>query len=139
MTLTPFHLAVVVTDLNETRRFYRDVLGCSPGRESDHWIDFDFFGHQLSCHRGTVAPNRPNTLVDGVLVPANHFGVIMGRPAWDDLIQRLRMNGVEFLLEPQVRYENSPARQGTFFIQDPSGNGLEFKTFDHEDAIFDGR
>ncbi|MGD8430383.1 MAG: VOC family protein [Ectothiorhodospiraceae bacterium] len=135
--LRPFHLAFPVTDLEATRTFYRDVLGCGVGRETRDWIDFDFHGHQISAHRVARLPDLPTNDVDGCQVPVCHFGLVLSRSAWDGLVERLRASdSVRFLIEPHVRFNGEPGEQATCFITDPSGNGLEFKAFKDESEVF---
>lgn len=133
-----FHLAFPVTDLEATRRFYVDVLGCRTGRESDRWIDFDFLGHQLVAHRvaADAHPAAARNAVDGEQVPAFHFGPIVEWDAFDALADRLRSAGVRFLIEPGVRFEGRVGEQKTLFVLDPSGNGLELKAFRDIDSLF---
>ena len=137
MTLIPFHLAFPVNDLAETRAFYVDLLGCSVGRQAELWIDFDFYGHQISAHvkpeeTGLAADNP----VDGKSVPTRHFGLILDWENWQALADKLSQARVEFIIEPYVRFKGEMGEQGTFFITDPSGNALEFKTFRNKDQIF---
>lgn len=133
-----FHLAFPVIDLDQARHFYVEVLGCTTGRESDHWIDFNFFGHQLVAH--LVEPeNHPNVatnLVDGHAVPASHFGVILHWSDYEAFVSRLRQAEVEFVIEPYVRFEGRRGEQSTLFIRDPSNNYLEFKAFRDLDMLF---
>ena len=133
-----FHLAFPVIDLDQARHFYVEVLGCTTGRESDHWIDFNFFGHQLVAH--LVEPeNHPNVatnLVDGHAVPASHFGVILHWSDYETFVSRLRQAEVEFVIEPYVRFEGRRGEQSTLFIRDPSNNYLEFKAFRDLDMLF---
>lgn len=136
--MTPFHYAFLVTDLDSTRRFYVDVLGCAPGRSSETWVDFDFFGHQLSAHLGRPLRDPANVgLVDGKEVPMPHFGAILDWEAFHALAARLQTAGVAFVLEPQVRFIGRPGEQATMLLFDPSGNALEFKAFRHPRALFD--
>ncbi len=134
MSLTPFHVAVQVRDLAEARAFYKGVLGCSEGRSSAHWVDFNLFGHQLVCHLnpglgkdGQVGSHfNP---VDGDDVPVPHCGVVLEMREWSELAERLRRRGVRFVVEPHVRFKGAPGEQATMFFLDPSGNALEFKSF----------
>lgn len=133
-----FHLAFPVHDLEAARTFYAGLLGCSVGRESSRWIDFDFHGHQITAHvaaAGAGADADANA-VDGDRVPVRHFGLILERPDWEALAARLSDAGVAFLIEPRVRFKGRPGEQATMFITDPSGNALEFKSFADETAIF---
>ena len=130
--ITPFHLAIAVTDLAEARAFYGDLLGCSEGRSANDWVDFDLFGHQLVCHR--VAANATERVaghnqVAGHSVPVPHFGVVLTLDQWQCLAQRLRAANVSFVVEPHVRFAGQPGEQATLFLLDPSGNALEFKAF----------
>lgn len=136
--MTPFHYAFLVTDLDATRRFYLGVLGCAEGRYSETWVDFDFFGHQLSAHLGNPLRDPASVgLVDGKEVPMPHFGAILDWEAFHALAARLQTAGVGFVLEPQVRFIGRPGEQATMFLLDPSGNALEFKAFRHPRALFD--
>ena len=124
--LKPFHLAVVVDDLKAAREFYGGVLGCPEGRSSDHWVDFNFFGHQLVCHLGTRSQSIRNP-VDGEEVPVPHFGMVVSMGEWRDMAERLTANRTEFIIEPQVRFVGEVGEQATMFLADPAGNHLEFK------------
>jgi hypothetical protein len=131
----PFHLAFHVDDLEAARRFYGGVLGATEGRSAETWVDFDFFGHQLSLHLGEPFANAATGLVGDHKVPMPHFGVVLGIEAWQALAERLRAAGVVFLLEPQVRFQGQPGEQGTMFFRDPAGNPIEVKGMD-ENRIF---
>ncbi|MFT6398729.1 MAG: extradiol dioxygenase family protein [Bradymonadia bacterium] len=137
MNLPPFHLAFPIHDIEETRVFYRDLLGASVGREADRWIDFDFFGHQISAHIVDEPETRvPCNDVDGKAVPVRHFGLILDMPTWTALRDRLSDAGVEFLIEPHIRFPGESGEQATMFLSDPAGNGLEFKAFADFNSIF---
>ena len=137
MDIPRFHLAFPVHDLKMARAFYVDILGCGTGRYSDKWIDFDLYGHQIVAH---LAPEdcRPGNKneVDGDHVPSSHFGVILLWEKWKELSEIIINKEIEFLIKPKVRFKDSYGEQGTFFISDPSGNVLEFKTFRNDDDIF---
>jgi len=133
----PFHLAFPVADLAQTRHFYGEVLGCKEGRSAPKWVDFDFFGHQISAHLKPEALSTTLTnFVDGDGVPVRHFGCILKLDAWRVLRDRVATHGIEFIIGPRVRFEGTAGEQATFFIQDPSGNGLEFKAFADDGMIF---
>ncbi|MEZ4315962.1 MAG: VOC family protein [Myxococcota bacterium] len=133
--MNPFHLAFPVRDLASTRAFYEGVLGARVGRSADRWIDFDFWGHQISAHvaEGESIATNP---VDGEDVPVRHFGVILPWDDWHALADRLRERGVAFLIEPQIRFAGEVGEQATLFVQDPSGNALEFKSFRDLASVF---
>ena len=136
--MTPFHLAFPVRDLEETRRFYAETLGCSIGRSSDTWVDFDLFGHQMSAHLRPSAVDAANDgAVDGKLVPIPHFGVVLLMKDWQALAERLEARDVIAWIErPQIRFAGQPGEQATLFIRDPSGNALEFKGFASMEQVF---
>ena len=136
MTLRPFHLAFPVRDLAEARAFYGDLLGCSEGRSSNEWVDFDFFGHQLVAHLGGEAGDRASNEVDGHDVPVPHFGVLLEIDDWQNLADRLIAAGTEFAMGPTIRFKGQPGEQATMFFRDPSGNALEFKAFADDAMIF---
>lgn len=137
MTIAPFHLACHVDDLEAARRFYGGVLGCSEGRSTAAWIDFDFFGHQLSLHLGPPFETSDTGRVGERVVPMPHFGVVLELPQWQALAERLRAAGTHFVLEPGVRFEGRPGEQWTMFFRDPSGNPIEIKGFRSLATLYD--
>ena len=134
-SLTPFHLAVVVDDLGAARDFYGGVLGCPEGRSSEHWVDFNFFGHQFVCHLGAVSSGIHNP-VDDKQVPVPHFGLVLGMDDWKALRDRLSAAGTEFIIEPGIRFEGQVGEQATMFLRDPAGNHLEFKAMRKPENLF---
>lgn len=135
--MTPFHLAFPVDDLDAARAFYCGLLGCTEGRSAPKWVDFDFQGHQLSAHLRPDALGAATTNeVDGDKVPVRHFGLILGWEDWEALAQRVTATDTPFVIAPRVRFQGKPGEQGTFFIRDPAGNVLEFKTFRDRSRIF---
>lgn len=138
--LSPFHLAFPVRNIDEARTFYGEVLGLSEGRSDTSWIDFDLFGHQIVTHE---RPNMPSpeernhhNAVDGHDVPVPHFGVVLSMSEWKALAERLSERGVEFVIEPYIRFEGQVGEQATMFFLDPSGNALEFKAFEDRSQLF---
>ena len=137
MTQPPFHLAFPVDDLDAARAFYGGLLGCAEGRSSDHWIDFDFHGHQIVAHLSPDAvPSRASNPVDGEEVPVPHFGLVLGMDEWRSLADRLSGAGVKFVIEPTVRFAGQPGEQATMFFYDPAGNALEFKAMANPANLF---
>lgn len=136
MTLRPFHLAFPVRDLEEARSFYGSLLGCAEGRSSDEWIDFDFYGHQIVAHTGGESGDRASNPVDGHDVPVPHFGVVLTMEDWHTLADRLVAAGMEFAIEPTIRFKGQPGEQATMFFRDPSGNALEMKAFADDAMLF---
>ena len=132
-----FHFAFNVRDLDEARHFYGGVLGCAEGRSAPTWVDFDFFGHQLSLHLGEPFPTRPTGVVGEHRVPMPHFGVLLDLAAWQALAQRLRDRGVAFVIEPTRRFAGQPGEQWTMFFVDPSGNPMEIKGFASLATVYD--
>lgn len=133
----PFHYSFFVRDLADTRAFYGRLLGCAEGRHAETWVDFDFFGNQISAHTtGAVAPTEAKGQVDGVAVPMPHFGAVLDWEEFHALAGRLHDARVAFVIAPRVRFEGQPAEQATMFLLDPSGNALEFKAFRHPEHVF---
>ncbi|WP_243612639.1 VOC family protein [Shimia aestuarii] len=131
-----FHLAYNVTDLAEARAFYGDLLGCTEGRSTETWVDFNFFGHQISLHLGTPFATAATGHVGDHLVPMPHLGVILPKADWDALAARLEAAGVEFVLAPFTRFAGEPGEQSTMFFRDPSGNPIEIKGFADMSGVF---
>lgn len=137
-TTNPFHLAVPVHDLDEARAFYGGLLDCKEGRSSDYWVDFDLYGHQFVVHlkpNGQEADLHYNQ-VDGRRIPIPHFGVILGMNDWSVLAEKLTRAGVEFIVEPHIRFAGEVGEQATMLFLDPSGNALEFKAFRDIGMVF---
>src|SRR5262245_49293461 len=133
----PFHYSFFVKDLPSTRGFYGELLGCREGRSTATWVDFDFFGSQISAHTtGTVAPVQNTGEVEGIKVPMPHFGAILPWQEFHDLAERLTRAGVAFIIAPRVRFAGQPGEQATMFLLDPSGNALEFKSFKSPEGVF---
>lgn len=132
----PFHLAFPVANIEATRQFYAGVLGCEVGRESPRWIDFDFFGHQITGHVSDVSTETGHNSVDGDQVPVRHFGAVLPWDAWQALADRLVQLNIPFFIAPRIRFAGEPGEQGTFFIKDPSDNALEFKSFKDPARMF---
>ncbi len=124
-----FHFAFHVHNLDAARHFYGNILGCAEGRSTDTWVDFDFFGHQLSCHLGKAFESTLTGRVGDHLVPMPHFGLVLHLDDWQAMAQRLRDAGTAFVMEPQVRFEGQAGEQWTMFFYDPSGNPIEIKGF----------
>ena len=137
MSIQPFHIAIPVHNLETCRTFYREVLNCSEGRSSDHWVDFNLFGHQLVIH---YKPKSENDLfsnpVDGKNVPVPHYGVVLDWDQFHAFADDLRSKGIEFIIEPYIRFEGEVGEQSTMFFLDPAGNALEFKTFKDRSQLF---
>ena len=137
-TLSPFHLAIPVHDVQVCRSFYRDILNCKEGRSDPKWVDFDFFGHQLVIHEvaSNSKPREDHNPVDGHDVPVPHFGVVLEMAVWMSLAERLKDMGINFIIEPYIRFVGQPGEQATMFFKDPSGNALEFKAFKDIGQLF---
>tara|TARA_B100001750_G_C15320326_1_gene501874 strand:+ start:423 stop:848 length:426 start_codon:yes stop_codon:yes gene_type:complete len=137
-TIRPFHLAFPVVSITKTIDWYIKILGCTIGRKSENWVDFNFFGHQISAHKvkekNTNADTNP---VDGHNVPSRHFGIVLKMNQWDQLCNKMIDSNIRFIIEPNTRFKGEKGEQATFFIQDPSGNVLEFKTFKNDSMIFE--
>ncbi len=131
-----FHLAYHVTDLDAARRFYGSTLGCAEGRSTETWVDFDFFGHQISLHLGEPFATANTGRVGDHMVPMPHLGTVLPLADWQELADRLAAAGTDFVLPPSVRFKGEPGEQWTMFFRDPSGNPIEIKGVANFDAIF---
>lgn len=132
-----FHLSFHVADLSASRHFYGQLLGCKEGRSTTTWVDFDFFGHQLSLHIGTPVRPEYSGEVDGVAVPMPHFGAVLKSDVWQQVAKRLEAANTEFIIAPQLRYAGKPGEQRTMFLLDPSGNAIELKSMNNSDELFE--
>lgn len=136
--LSPFHVAIPVHNLEECRTFYKDILGCREGRSSDHWVDFDLFGHQLVIHYKPKSETESLHYndVDAKHVPVPHYGVVLPWDTFQDFAETLGQKGVKFIIEPYIRFKGQTGEQITMFFLDPAGNALEFKAFRDMDQLF---
>jgi len=136
--IPPFHLAIPVHNLEECRVFYRDILNCKEGRSSEHWVDFNFYGHQLVIHYKPKDENNDlhTNPVDGKSVPIPHFGVVLPWKTFHELSVLIKQKSINFIIEPYIRFEGQVGEQATMFFKDPSGNALEFKAFKNSNQLF---
>ena len=134
MSLRPFHLAIPVTSIELAKEFYGSKLGFAEGRSDEHWIDYNFFGHQLVCHIGESSTFSNE--VDGKDVPIPHFGIVLEWKQFDIFSEKLKSSSINFIIKPYLRFEGQPGEQKTMFFKDPFGNALEFKSFKNDNEIF---
>ena len=134
--IRPFHLAIPVSNLEKSKVFYKDILGCSLGRSSDRWVDFNFFKHQLVIHQSNNIQEQKYNSVDGHDVPIPHFGVILDWEQWHKFSNRIK-DKIEFVIEPYIRFKGQTGEQATMFFLDPDNNALEFKAFKNDKMIFE--
>lgn len=136
-TISPFHIAIPVHNLDECRTFYREVLKCEEGRSSEHWVDFNLFGHQLVIHyKPKSIEELHSNPVDGKDVPVPHYGVVLPWDTFHTFASELRSKGISFVIEPYIRFEGLVGEQATMFFLDPAGNALEFKAFKDMGQLF---
>ena len=131
-----FHLAIPVSDLDRANDFYMNILGCSKGRSSTKWIDFNFYGHQLVCHEVKRSVNKNSNDVDGNNIPVPHFGIILDWNQFQKLSANLQSKNINFIIEPTIRFKGKVGEQAIMFLKDPSDNAIEFKSFRNNDEIF---
>ena len=134
--LPPFHLAIPVHDLKVAHDFYGQLLNCQQGRSSNHWIDYNFFGHQLVVHLDKNMSKKTFNAVDGKNIPIPHFGLVLDWIQWESLKQKLQKSNMEFIVDPYIRFKDQIGEQATMFFLDPSGNALEFKAFKNMGQLF---
>ncbi len=138
--MNPFHLAIPVSNLSICRIFYKEILECEEGRNSENWVDFNFFGHQLVIHQKPgmeINANPISNPVDGHDVPVPHFGVVLDWENWEDLAEKLKSKKIKFIIEPYIRFKGKVGEQATMFFMDPENNALEFKAFKNIDQLFE--
>jgi extradiol dioxygenase family protein len=138
--MNPFHLAIPVNNLLKCRQFYRDILECTEGRSDAHWVDFNFFGHQLVIHQKPESDSLKKNIsnpVDGHDVPIPHFGVVLDWDTWTELSAKLKSKNIKFIIEPYIRFKGKAGEQATMFFLDPENNALEFKAFKNIDQLFE--
>jgi len=133
----PFHLAFSVKNIGNTKQFYVDILGCTVTKATKHWLNINFFGHQLSIHENPqMKAEKEKILVEEKEVPLRHFGVILKKKEWEDLAKKLEKDKAKFLIEPKLKHEKQVCEQAIMFLEDPSGNGIEFKFYTDPKNIF---
>jgi extradiol dioxygenase family protein len=134
--LSPFHIAIPVNNIEKNRKFYQEVLGCKEGRSSEHWVDYNFFGHQLVIHLKEETIKTSSNPVDGKEVPIPHFGVVLDMETFEAFAEDLKKKNIQFIIEPYTRFKGEVGEQATMFFKDPSGNALEFKAFKNLNQLF---
>lgn len=136
--MRPFHLAFPVYDIKKTIDWYVSYLNCSIGRKSKRWVDFNFYGHQISAHLIDHKNKKDKiNLVDGKKIPSRHFGIILEMNDWKNLVTYLNEKKINYVIKPNIRFKGQTGEQATFFIKDPSNNVLEFKAFQNDNKIFE--
>ena len=134
--LNPFHLAIPVSNLEESVAYYKDTLGLREGRSSNKWADFDFFGHQLVCHVSDSINEQVTNPVDGEEVPIPHFGVVLSIEEFEEFLLQINDKNINFIIKPTIRFKGEIGEQRTMFFKDPSGNAIEIKAFKDMDNLF---
>jgi hypothetical protein len=135
--IPPFHLAFPVHSIAAARAFYGDLLGCPEGRSAEDWVDFNFYGHQIVAHLAPEeAGHRSTSAVDGDAVPVRHFGAVLSIAQWQALADKLKVAGIDFIIEPHIRFKGEVGEQATMFFLDPSGNAVEIKAFADMASLF---
>ena len=134
--LNPFHLAIPVSNLEESVAYYRDTLGLREGRSSNKWADFDFFGHQLVCHVSNIINEQITNPVDGEEVPVPHFGVVLSIEKFEEFLLQINDKNIDFIIKPTIRFKGEIGEQRTMFFRDPSGNAIEIKAFKDMNQLF---
>ena len=134
--LNPFHLAIPVSNLEESVAYYRDTLGLREGRSSNKWADFDFFGHQLVCHVSNIINDKITNPVDGEDVPVPHFGVVLSIEKFEEFLLQINDKNIDFIIKPTIRFKGEIGEQRTMFFRDPSGNAIEIKAFKDIENLF---
>lgn len=128
-----FHLAFPISDIEQTKIFYVDGLGCQVGRESRHALILNLYGHQLVAH----ITKEPLTAQKGIY--PRHFGLVFTSESdWETLLLRVQQRDLLFYEQPKRRFAGEVTEHRTFFLQDPFYNLMEFKFYRHAEAVFGG-
>ena len=125
-----FHQSIAVHNIDETIEFYCNILGCEIGRKAANWVDINFFGHQLTAQLSPKNVVPTDTAWQGKrLFPVRHFGIVLIEKEWEKLKLRIEQTKTDWLIKPTTYYQAEVNEQKSFFVKDPSGYALEFKTF----------
>lgn len=135
MTST-FHLSLPCLDIKETKRFYSEDLGLDCGRETKKWLDINLFNNQLTY----VLVDKfnfeyPNYTFDKDVLPSFHFGVVLDADDWEEMHDRINRWSSETIIT-KTFLEDKNGEHVSFFVKDPNGYTIEFKTFIEEDQMF---
>ena len=129
-----FHVAFPMKNVEDTKRFYVDGLGCAIGRESKNALTLNLGGHQIVAQMTTGVLEKPQSIYP------RHFGLVFkSKEEWQAMVDRAKDKKLPFYQDPRTRYEGSPLEHHTFFLEDPAHNLLEFKHYTNESAIFGER
>ena len=131
-----FHIAFATTDLKRIKAFYGGLLGCEEGRSSDHWVDYDFFGHQLTIQQVPMVVKTASTYNPQSHIPSDHWGIVLELADWRKMRDKCKKLGVRFFIEPQTVMKGEVGEQRSFFIEDPDGHAIEFKAFEDGASLF---
>jgi extradiol dioxygenase family protein len=133
---TPFHLSLPCKDKEKTKDFYVFTLGAKQGRSRDKWLDINLFGHQITfTETGDFNFNFKNYRLNDQILPSFHFGIIVDVDTWGKMYSRLFEKDLEITTEATF-LENKIGEHLSFFVTDPDGYQLEFKSFKNDDEIF---
>lgn len=131
-----FHLALPCLSINNTKKFYVDVLGAKKGRFSENWIDINLYNNQITFTKsGAFNFESKSYNFGGHILPSFHFGVILSEEQWNGIISKLKTKNVsikdkvEFLIDKTGEHHS-------FFLKDPNGYTVEFKCFKNENDVF---
>lgn len=132
----PFHLSLPCKDLEQTKIFYTDELGASLGRTGESWADVNLFGHQITFTKvENYSMNIPNYKFEGKVLPSFHIGIILPLDEWDKMFNLFNNLETEIMINTSF-LEDKAGEHKSFFIEDPNGYMLEFKSFKNPEAIF---
>jgi len=129
-----FHLAIPINNIEKAKEFYQNCLGCQVGRENRQAVIFNFYGHQVVAHV------TKENLTPAKSIYPRHFGLIfLDESEWENLLNRVKNQGLSFYQEPKTRFLGELTEHRTFFLEDPFYNILELKFYRHFEAIFGGK
>lgn len=133
---TLFHMSLPCISIKETKSFYVDTIGASLGRNTQNWVDINFFGHQITFIKAKKFNfNSPNYVFEGKILPSFHFGVIVNLDTWNTVYSK-QDRFKEDLVTESTYLTDQLGEHRSYFIKDPNGYLLEFKTFKESKEIF---
>ncbi|MDB4402843.1 VOC family protein [Algibacter sp.] len=133
---TLFHLSLPCTNAEETKTFYIETVGAVLGRHSNNWVDINLFGHQITFTQAAKFNfNSPNYVFEGKILPTFHFGIILNVEEWGRMYSKLNELNLELVTQATF-LKNKSGEHLSFFVKDPNGYMLEFKSFKQPQEVF---
>ena len=131
-----FHLSLPCLDIDKTRNFYVDRLGANMGRNGHNWVDINLYGNQMTFTKsGRFDFNYQNYSFEGKILPSFHFGVIIDIISWGKIYSKVNASDIE-VFDEITFLKGKKGEHISFFVKDPNGYMVEFKSFNEKEEIF---